>query len=189
MSSECDEEGDKHDAKPPPPTIGEEPDLCALAREAIRIRAHCAELYPEEDGLDDFKFNPIGTTDTHLRLNVACDIMRAEASSKWAKGMLKDHFKRRQASYGISKKFARADASMLCRMWCHKMQYFCSIYKAWDNTDALFTEADALAYRPLDKFAEWKAAHATNRSAAARIQQWDELKPYYLMTDEEYRRG
>ena len=181
---------DKKPAKPEPP-MKDLPDITKLAKDALQIRKDLAASWPEEMYTPDFGETAVGTKDTHERLGVGCDCMKGKPVTKLGKNLLSKHFKRQQVSYGITKKFSNDDAVMMVRMWCHRLQHFADAWSEQKEADSfVFSDECVQSYTPLERFTEWRSRiDPTSKSHAARLQQLDELKPKYLMTEDEFRRA
>ena len=127
------------------PVVDEDEELTFAAGVAEAMEAARAEVGEEVIAeLKSFKVRLLGGDFTMKAKAKGCDYWLAECRGKKPKEFVGVYF--RYASFRVGIELG-ADAHLLCRMWCHRMQYFFDVWLNSGDAFFVFQQSDIDAYR------------------------------------------
>jgi hypothetical protein len=147
-------------------------DVDAMFVEFAAHRAQWADGLPATT--DDFKVTLLGGRWLAAHHGMAYDAFQGASTNQRAKLFCRNRNMPFSARYNIST-YGNAEASMLARTWCHKMQHYYNVAVAAGNDAHPFTDEHHHAYIEPTEFTRYADAADGNRAIIGRVGQFRSL--------------
>ena len=129
----------------------------------------------------DFEVVPRGGDSTLRDHGVMCDSWRGQGKRAYHERWVAAYFQYRSCTNAILE-HGEEIAQLLCRQWCHKMQYYYNRWKRRYTVEFgdIYDDEYILAYRPLDECVELFDRLAIGTPSFARARFIDDLIPVWI---------